>query len=362
MAPGARRWVRSALLALFAVAVLAATAAVWAIGPLRAAGGPMELLAFGPDNRFGSDVQLVADSTSPALRFPLIFGIRNGGARSASVDTVHVSIPGRYRLLDEAGRPIAFLRDDGGPLVRYSFAGDGEPIEPGALPSVVPGADRLFIEPTFAGLSCSTTADGVPVLVPAQPWSPDQLATIDVFYSLDARGARRRTGTLRLTFDRTLIAQRAAPASLNAGPVTMVQDTAVLDTVANAGRAEVLCGEPGAGELLVATAWKTSGDGTVIVLSVRDTPRLRLFDLDADGMIEGEAADADRDGRFESIRSVRYAIPPYLLPWAPPAPPAPPRADTLPPDTARADSTRTTPSPRDTVRVDTVSADTVGGR
>ncbi len=383
-----RRWLPGLLLWTVILALTAGAAAVWAIGPLRPIGGAIELLAFGPDNRFGQEVRLFADSSAPDIRFPLLLGISNGGTRATVVDTVHVSIPGRFVLLDGTGRPIPGRRDDAGPLVRYTFVGDAEPVEPGTLPAVLPGADRLYLAPAFAGLACRVGPNDRPLLEPAPPYAPEELARVDAFYSIETGSARRRTGTLRLLFDPDVIARLATVDSLNAGPVSTTTDTSALAMNVEVGRTDVLCGEPGAGEIITSTVWSTRAGGRVLSLAIRDTARLRLFDVDGDGQIERETWDADLDGRFESWRSVRYAIPAFLLPPPPVDLPdeaetidgaaadttqiAVPPADTAPPAPVRPrprpDSARVTPRPdsaagdtarADTVRVDTMRVDTM---
>ncbi|MCI0434236.1 MAG: hypothetical protein L0271_11460 [Gemmatimonadetes bacterium] len=328
------------MLWIVVIAVIGGTAAVWAIGPLRGSDGPLELLAFGVSGRFGSDVRLDADSSSPVLRFPLILGVSNGGSDAIAIDSVRLSLPARYRLVDASGRPIDGFREDGGPLARYTFGGSDEAIEPGTLPSVVPGADALFIEPLFAGLECVLRADGTPSLVPAPPYAPASLARIDAFWSLEPRSGRRHTGVLRLVLDDATIARRTAARSLNAGAVTILPDSARLapDTIALEGSTELPCGEPGFTDMITSTSWWTSGNGRMIEVSAGERPGLRLYDRDADGVIEMEMQDTDGDGRFESSRSVRYPIPPFLLPGVAAPPPAPRAPDTLVADTASADS------------------------
>lgn len=344
--PGRSGWLILVWLVLGVLVV--AGAAVWSVGPIRPFGENVSLLALGADGAFGSDVRLdPVDASAQELRFPLILGFQNDGARAVRPAVVHISIPARYRLIYESGIALESEPGDGGPLVRYTFAMPGEEIEPDVLPVVMAGAEDLHLAFARPSITCRLDA-GVPVFAPAPPYPAEQLAEIEVFWSIETEDAgRRQAGTMRLWFDPAHV-RPVRPTDAVFGAVTVERPDVQMPRVpltALEGVRESTCGEPGRAEEMRSTAWTTS-NGRFLILSFRESPRKYLFDLDGNGIIELEAWDIDGDGHFEARRNTSFPIPPELLPPPP-----------LVPDSLRSDSTQAA-TPDSVLATDTLAADT----
>jgi hypothetical protein len=303
-------WVALAVAFVLGVASLA-------VGPPPRNPARLELLALDADGRFSSDVRLLPDSLDDAaLRFPLILGIRNTGVRPALAVRLHLSIPARFTLSDSSGRLDRNASDDG-PLARYTLQLSGGAIEPGALPAVPPGADRLWLETSAAPIACSLPPDGVPSFEPAPPYPAEQLAQAQLFYSFETdRSAGRQTGLLRLTFDPSLLPDPSDSADFELGPVVIEAPDVVRPIITQLqleGVRDTDCGEPGRMAALRSVVWQADA-GRFLVLITADVPRKHLFDLDGDGRVELEIWDADADGHFEARRTASFPIPRFLLP------------------------------------------------
>src|SRR5690606_6955419 len=141
---------------------LALFAAIW-IGPLQATPGELQLLALGEDGRFGASVDLrtaLADSASErAGRYPLLFGVRNLGARTVEPAVLSLSIPARFRLLDGQGTPYPAERTPNNPLVRYRLRLPPVSFPPDSQPMLLAAIDTLWLEPVLHPYQCVLSAD-----------------------------------------------------------------------------------------------------------------------------------------------------------------------------------------------------------
>jgi hypothetical protein len=319
-------------------------------------------VALDAESRFGAVARLpAADPAAGGSRQPLLLAVSNSGARESGVRSISLSAPGWIRLYNASGpvEPAEDMVDE--PLRKYVFPLGGEPIDPGALPQVPGGLDRMWVAADVPAITCALRWDGVPELVPAPPWNADAFDSVTVFYSID--GERdRHTGVLVLGLDRDGV--RQGPASLNAGdPVIRRPGPPVppTDSLTRHGEHDVTCGAPGRRVVLHVTIWDTA-IGRIWILSHDSLPRRILFDSNGDGLIERESWDGDSDGFFEAVRTASFAPPDYLMPGdtavaAPTAvaadSAAAPATETPPRDSARA-SVDTIPPP-DTGAVDTIA-------
>lgn len=308
----------------FAIVVLlvavALFAALW-IGPLQATPGELRLLVLGEDGRFGSSVDLragPADTMSErAGRYPLLFGVRNLGARTVEPVVLSLSIPARFRLLDGEGTPYPAERSPNNPLVRYRLRLPSATFPPDSQPVLLAGIDTLWIEPVLHAYECVLTADRVPEFVPTPAYDPAELARIEVFYSFVGGSAEvRQAGLLELRVDPESLRVPSAPAPPNVQP-TVTEPAAEMPDVGVLGylgerRAE--CGDPMQPIELHTIAWGTENGGTFLVLYHGGSPRKYLFDLNGDDIAEIEMWDPDGDGDFEARRQTRLPLPDYLFP------------------------------------------------
>lgn len=331
------------LLVLIGAVIVAG--AFW-IGPLKPLPPRIELVALDQGQRFGRqvDIDAVRDSVGEAsgsdVRFPFLLAIRNAGTRPARPRSVSLSIPGSFQLTDADGEPLPARYSEGNPLVRYDFALSGEPIQPGALPSVVRGTENLRLVPALPPYMCILTGD-VPDFVPAPRYDPGPLSRVEIFWSIgDGDAGPRQTGILTVSID---------PARLDSKPVPEPPVFPAQISVGNAARPELgplvdggarsaQCGEPEHPITVGTHLWETAAGGRFLVVYHDTVPRKYLYDLDRDSLVELELWDSDGDGEFEGRRRARYPIPAYLLPRPKPAPP-----DTIAMDSAAADSTAATP-------------------
>lgn len=350
------------IIALVIIGAIVALGAYW-IGPGVVPRARLNLVALDAESRFGSVARLPApDPAADGLRQPLLLAVSNSGARESGVRSISLSAPGWIRLYNANGpvEPAEDMVDE--PLRKYVFPLGGEPIDPGALPQVPGGLDRMWIAADVPAITCALRWDGVPELAPAPPWNADALDSVAVFYSIDGERARH-TGVLVLGLDRAGAGR--GPSSLNSGdPVIRRPGPPVppTDSLTRHGEHDVTCGAPGRRVALHVTVWDTS-TGRIWILSHDSLPRRILFDANGDGLIERESWDGDSDGFFEAVRTASFAPPDYLMPGdtAVTAPP-PVSTDSAGGPATRAaagDSARAradTIPPPDTAAVDTVAA------
>ncbi len=282
------------------------------------AGGPvpgsLQLLALGEDGRFGDDVTLAASQDSGVSGYALVLGIVNRGSQAAEPKALRLALPAWFRVTHEDGTPFAMERSEDDPLAAVRLTLAAEPVEPGALPLVAAGLDKLRLEPDLRPIDCRLDWNGVPTFSPAPPWDPDRLSRITIFWSLeDDRG--RLTGLLRVRVPAA--GAFPPPVRMEFGEPTMYAGSAprpASGALTLEGAGPVTCGEPERPLRLRVVVWRTETAGLMIVVMHDGQPRLHLFDLDDDGRIDLEIRDFDGDGVFESRRTVSYPIPRFLIP------------------------------------------------
>lgn len=307
-----RRWL------IVLAAVVLAVVVVRAL-PRQVPEPPLHLVALGPDGTFRDTLEVPASwrdtTTGAAVAVPLVLGVRNRGERAARPERLALSLPVQYRLADPGGRLEGRLQA-GSPLVRYTVETGLGPVEPGRLPSLIPALDTVWLEVIIPAFHCVTLGDSVPELIPAPPPPVATLRDVRIFFSFEGGDlAQRRTGTLTVRLDTALL-RVEMPGSPPSFPVVRDPDTATpaVGELRFAGTRPVECGEPQNPLILRSTLWRTQAGGQVILLTHGGAVRKRLYDLDADGVIERESWDADGDGTFESTRRARLPIPEMLLP------------------------------------------------
>ncbi|HEY0674269.1 MAG TPA: hypothetical protein VGD27_18490 [Longimicrobiales bacterium] len=317
-----------AILVLFLVVLLLFGAAFW-IGPFRGRPAELHLVALSADGRFTENVGIPARSvdTLPAsseatARFPLVLAVHNAGARAAQPTQLALSLPALYRVADKEG-PLEYRTTVGNPLARYEVAVRSPRLEPGAAPSVLAGADTLWLEPIVPSLYCTALSDSVPEFIAAPPHDPNALARVRIFYSLEGRGIRQRqTGLLNVQLDPRLVARRPAPPPPVFETVIVKPEAPapVLTELSYVGARMSGCGEPSQPLQLHTALWETPEGGRFFVLYHGGVPRKHLYDLNRDSIIELELWDSDTDGKFEARRPARYAIPGFIMPLPRPRP------------------------------------------
>jgi hypothetical protein len=357
------------IIALVIIGAIVALGAYW-IGPGVVPRARLHLVALDAESRFGAVASLPApDPAAGDARQPLILAVRNDGARESGVHSISLSAPGWIRFYNASG-PVEPTEDQADePLRKFVFTLGGEPIDPGALPQVPAGLDRMWVAADVPAITCRLRWDDVPELAPAPPWNADALDSVVVFYSIEGE-RERHTGVLTLGLDRAGLPNDAVRFT-SGDPVVRRPGAGPppTDSLTLHGERNVTCGAPGRRVALHVTVWNTA-TGRNWILSHESLPRRILFDVNGDGLIDRESWDGDADGFFEAVRTASFAPPDYLMPGdtavAAPlnvaadsasAQPSAPRdsagaaQDTVPPDTAATD----TITPPDTAAVDTVA-------
>ncbi|MBX6365229.1 MAG: hypothetical protein IRZ00_15270, partial [Gemmatimonadetes bacterium] len=331
-------------LGVLVAAGLAAVASARFFLPGRWNGRPdLQLVALTAGGQFRSSVTLPRQWVDTAFegvygaraRIPLILAVRNVGDRAARPERLDLSIPARFRLVDDHGRELPHQIVAGNPLVRYRLDGPLPLVQPGRLPTVLSNPDTLWLEPILPSLYCVSVGDSVPDFIPATPADPATLANVRVFYSFAGRALPgRQAGLLDLHLDTTLLRHTVAapPVLYDATTLEPQQPLPPMGPLRYVGTNTARCGEPEEPMEVTSYLWETPDGGRFLDLYMGGKSRKYLFDLDHDGMVELEMWDPDGDGRFEVKRPVRYAIPPFLLPPAPPPAFDPAVFAALPPD------------------------------
>jgi hypothetical protein len=335
-------------LAMFIIIGLLLGAAFW-IGPFRPRPPQLRLLALSGDGRFHDYVGIPsawADTLSPAseatARFPLLLAVHNAGATAARPSQISLSLPARYRVGTSRG-PLEYRTAMGNPLARYDLRFRSPSIAPGAVPTIIPGIDTLWLEPIVPSLYCTALADSVPEFIAAPPQDPNVTARVLIFYSFEGRGIRQRqTGLLRVQVDPNLVKRNPAPTP-PVYPVEIVKPEAPkpeLGSLRFVGSRISGCGDPSQPLELHTVLWETMDGGRFFVVYHGGAPRKHLYDMNRDSIIELETWDSDSDGEFEARRVARITIPGFLMPLPRPridsatAAAAVADADTMPVDSA----------------------------
>lgn len=304
--------------AVLLLIVGAAIAAVLWVDPFRPIPAELRLALAGPA---AARPGVLANAGQPGeARFPLVLVLENRGGRVARPIAVDLSVPAAFRISSSRG-PLARAAVPGDPLVRYHLPVPEREVAPDApAQPLVPG-DTLWLEAPLPDYHCVVQADSVPEFVPAPAVSAAALADVPVYYSFaDAAYRGRDAGLLEVRLDSAALVIRPAP--LPPGYPTQVREPEVprpeLGLLRGMGTRRAECGDPQQPLELFTVTWETAGGGRFLVVYVNGAPRKQLFDLDRDSIIELELSDPDADGRFETRREARYAIPPFLLPERPP--------------------------------------------
>ena len=298
----------AAALALVAVIVAA-------VGLLRsggALGDRLSLVALGADGRFGADVELAPRADGQG--YPLVFAVVNEGRRSARPRSLRLALPAWFRITGDSGDALPAERSEGDPLAHFRLPLPSETVEPGVLPLVPAGLDKLRLEPVLASIDCSLSWNGVPAFESAPPWDLERLSQVTIYWAFDGGGGRL-AGLLRLRIPQEGLLPAPVPTAF--GELTAHAGDAPRPDVGALtleSDARATCGEPERPLELRAVGWKTASGGRLVIVMHEGQPRLHLFDLDGDGNIDLEIQDTDNDGVFESRRTVSYPIPAFLIP------------------------------------------------
>ena len=309
-------------LILFVIGAILVGAAFW-IGPFRARPAELQLLALSGDGRFREYVGIPtrwADTLSPGseatARIPLVLAVHNAGARVARPQQLSLSLPARFRIANHDG-PLEARMSMGNPLARYDVNISPGAIQPGAAPTMLRGADTLWIEPVIPTLYCTALADSVPEFIAAPPHDAQANARIRIFYSFEGRELRyRQTGLLTVQVDPKLVTRPPAPAppifeTVITKPAPPLPD---LGALRFAGSRTSACGDPSYPVDLHTALWETMDGGRFFVVYHGGAPRKHLYDLNRDSIIELELWDSDGDGEFEARRAARFTIPGFIMP------------------------------------------------
>jgi hypothetical protein len=308
---------------LFVIIAALVAGAFW-IGPFRPRPPELKLLALSGDGRFHEYVGIPtawADTLSPAseatARFPLILAVHNAGSRVARPSELALSVPARYRVTDSEGIPLQSTTVVGNPLVRYELPLSTDPIAPGQLPTMITGNDTLWLEAIVPSIYCTMLGDSVPEFVPAPQQNAELMSRLRIFYSFTGGTRQRQTGLLHVQVDSNLVARApaATPPTFPTERFAPAAPMPVLESLVQVGDRITRCGDPGKPLELHSSLWETPAGARFIVLYNGGVPRKYLFDMNRDSIIELEMWDANADGKFESRRQARMAIPAFLLPF-----------------------------------------------
>jgi hypothetical protein len=310
---------------------------------LRPRSSPLELIVYDAAGRFGNQADLSPLPNDPENggrpRLPLLLAVRNTGTRSASTGAMVLYLPSWLHLERDDGTPYDAETEGGNPLLRYRIAFGPVRVEARRFPVVVPGRERIWLRPFASPYHCALDDEGRPIFLSAPSLDPALLADATIFWVVEETGsARRSTGTLELQMDPSLFDVEPAlmppefPASV-LPPDVARPDLASLPVE---GRRTSSCGLMIEPLTLQSTVYQAGEAGRIIALTVADTVKRLLFDMDGDKIVEAEAWDRAGTGRLDTVRRARYAIPEFLLPPPPPPPPPPITPDSVPADTLQA--------------------------
>jgi hypothetical protein len=309
--------------ALCIIIALLAAGAFW-VGPFRPRPSELKLVALSGDGRFREYVGIPsawADTMPPAseatARFPLILAVHNAGTRTAHPEALAISLPSRFRVTDSHGAPLPSTTAMGNPLVRFELPLHTPAIEPGRFPTIITAGDTIWLEAVVPAMYC-TARDSVPEFESAPAIDPKSLSRIRAFYSFDDASTRQRqTGLLTIQLDPNLVKRTPAPQP----PVFETQviypeaPRPAFESLKRVGSRTTRCGDPGQPVEVYSALWETPEGGRFFVLYYGGSPRKYMFDINRDSIIEMEMWDRNGDGKFESRRAARMAIPAFLMPY-----------------------------------------------
>ena len=309
---------------LFFIIALLVAGAFW-VGPFRPRPAELRLTALSGDGRFNEYVgiptawaNILPPASEATARLPLILAVHNAGVRSAQPTELALSLPSRFRVTDARGIPFPSQSVAGNPLVRYELPVNAPVIEPGHLPTIIGARDTLWLEPVVPTMYCTQLADSVPEFVSAPSINPASLSRVRIFYSFTGpRIRQRQTGTLTIQLDPELVKRSPAPDPPIFATEVVKPEAArpPMSEIHFVGSRSTWCGDPGLPMEIFDALWETEEGGRFFVLYNGGVPRKYLFDLNRDSIVELEMWDQDADGKFESRRSARMAIPAFLMPY-----------------------------------------------
>ncbi|HUP88585.1 MAG TPA: hypothetical protein VM100_04520 [Longimicrobiales bacterium] len=301
------------------------TAAAFWVGPFRPLPARLQLLALSGDGRYREYVGIPSKwaDTLPAAseataRFPLILAIQNAGAVSAQPSHLALNLPARYRITNARGEPLPFHTTMGSPLVRYNLPIRSAPIDPKRAPAKMAGLDTLWLEPIVPTLYCTAFSDSIPEFVSAPPQNAEVLSRVRMFYSFSGPRIRaRQTGLLTVQVDPNLVKREPSPNPpvFETEVVTPEPVRPAIDSLKYVGQRTTWCGDPGQPMQIGDVLFETRDGGRYFVVYHAGRARKWMFDLNRDSIIELEMWDGDGDGKFESRRTARMAIPSFLMPY-----------------------------------------------
>lgn len=300
-----------------------------AVMPSSTRSGALQLVALDPGGQFRDTIHVRSqdlDTTSDVLaRVPLVLAVRNVGGAAVKPDTLELNLPARDRLVTSEGRVLAGSTLAGSPLTRYVLDPVFPSIEPGRLPTLLPGSDTLWVELVVPSYYCVLLADSVPQFIPAPEPDPATLAQIRIFYAFYGKHMpARQTGMLELRIDPHSL-RRDTTARLAVVDRRLEADLPDPASLRRVGSRTSRCGEPDAPVTIRSTLWETPSGGRVFTLDYAHVTRKRLYDLNRDSVIEWETSNTGA-GRFQRVRAVHFPIPDFLMPAT-----TPPKADSAAP-------------------------------
>ncbi len=308
------RWrIAIGLVALLVVAV--------ALMPGSTRPGVLQLVALDPGGQFRDTVRIDSpqlDTIGDVLaRVPLVLAVRNVGGSPIRPDTLELNLPARDRLVTAEGRVLAGNTLTGSPLTRYVLTPEFPSIEPGRLPTLLPGSDTLWVEIVVPSYYCVLLADSVPQFIPAPRPDLSTLTQIRIFYAFHGKHVPgRQAGMLEMNIDPAALPRdtTARVTAVDRRAEARLPDPSTLREV---GSRTTTCGEGDAPATIRSTLWETPDGGRVLTLDYAHVTRKRLYDLNRDSVVEWETSNAGA-GRFQQARAVHFPIPDFLMPVTPP--------------------------------------------
>lgn len=317
-----RRWVWALLLIGASV-----FAGYWVV-PWGGSEAELELLVLRPDGTFAESVRAstlrvanddsAAATTRDARGIPLVLGVANHGMRSGRPERLVLALPRWYRLTGPQGA----IRNEVLPdetLQRYIVELDTQAIQSGRVPTVLPNVDTLWLQPFVPDYYCTADDDSVPQLIASTPPDTSGVVPVQLFWSFEGGELSRQTGLLTVELPGEMY-RRDAPVDIAQSPVTVQLPFAPrpqMGVLVEGGTRYADCGPPGDPMRIFSALWITPAGGRMVSIHYGGLPRKEYYDLNRDSVFELEMWDPDGDGDMEAYRTVRVAIPDYMLPQDP---------------------------------------------